>query len=295
MADRDRPDRIERVVIVGKRQRPAALATARRISRLLERRGVAVSFDPETARALGRRAAARSLAGPGRPADLYVVVGGDGTLLSVARSTAARPRPILGVNLGGLGFLTETGPENVEEILDEILAGRYTLDRRMALDAALVRGGRTVVRQAVLNDVVITKSALARIIELGLLIDRQFVTTYRADGLIVSTPTGSTAYSLSAGGPIVHPQIEALVIAPICPHTLTMRPLVVSDASRVEITLRTGDSEVYLTLDGQVGHPLKAGDRVRVRRGGKPVLMVRRAGRNSYFDVLRHKLHWGER
>ncbi|HEU4402897.1 MAG TPA: NAD(+)/NADH kinase, partial [Candidatus Polarisedimenticolia bacterium] len=180
-------------------------------------------------------------------------------------------------------------------VLDEVLAGRYDLDQRMAIEVSLVRRGKVVVHHTGLNDVVITKSALARIIDLDLSIDRQFVSTYKADGLIVSTPTGSTAYSLSAGGPIIHPNLEALLIAPICPHTLTMRPLVLPDGSRVEIVLNSDDSEVYLTLDGQVGHPLRAGDRIRVRRGREPVLMVRRAGPRSYFEVLRRKLHWGER
>lgn len=295
MADTRRPEPIKRVVIVGKRHRPAALAAVRRIARRLSRGGVDTRFDPDTARALGRRRDALAPGGPARPADLYIVVGGDGTLLSVARSIASRPRPILGVNLGGLGFLTETGLEEVDAVLDEILAGRYSLDRRMGLEVSLVRAGRAVMRQAVLNDAVITKSALARIIDVGLAIDRQYVTTYKADGLIVSTPTGSTAYSLSAGGPIIHPDLAALLIAPICPHTLTMRPLVVPDGSRVEMTLKTDDSEVYLTLDGQVGHPLRPLDRVRVRRSRHPVLMVRGRNHRPYFEVLRHKLHWGER
>jgi NAD+ kinase len=294
MRDTERPGRMQRVMIVAKRQRPEARQAARRVARLLQRRGVTVAFDPDTARALAGRASRRRPDTRLGPADLYVVIGGDGTLLSVARAIAAHPRPILGVNLGGLGFLTETSLEEVEGALDDTLAGRSTIERRMPLEVALQRGARVVARQTVLNDVVITKSALARIIDLALAIDRQFVTVYKADGLIVSTPTGSTAYSLSAGGPIIHPSLEALVIAPICPHTLTMRPLVVPAAARVEITLRTGDSEVFLTLDGQVGHPLRARDRVRVRRGRAPILMVRSRGRN-YYDVLRRKLHWGER
>jgi NAD+ kinase len=149
-------------------------------------------------------------------------------------------------------------------------------------------------QQSTLNDAVINKSALARIIEIDLSIDREPVTTYKSDGLIISTPTGSTAYSLSAGGPIVHPNLEAFLITPICPHALSLRPLVVPDRSVAEMSLRAGDSEVYLTLDGQVGHPLKKKDRVRVRRSRQPILMVR-SRRRSYFEVLRRKLHWGER
>src|SRR5262249_20908666 len=154
--------------------------------------------------------------------------------------------------------------------------------------------GSTILSQRTLNDAVINKSALARIIEIRLSIDRVRVTTYKSDGLILSTPTGSTAYSLSAGGPIVHPSLKAFVITPICPHTLSMRPLVVPDDSIAEMRLGAGDSEVYLTLDGQVGHPLKLKDRVRVRRSRRPILMIR-PHRNSYFELLRHKLHWGER
>src|SRR6185369_12576264 len=175
------------------------------------------------------------------------------------------------------------------DVLEEVLAGRYSVGRRMTLDAALVRGRRVVASQAVLNDVVIAKSALARMIELEVAIDGAEVTRYRADGLIVATPTGSTAYSLSAGGPIIHPEMAALVISPICPHTLTMRPLVVPATSQVELTLGSDGSRVYLTIDGQVGHLLESGDRVRVRRGLSEVLMVR-SRRLNYFDVLRRKL-----
>jgi NAD+ kinase len=294
MADRDRPARIEQVRIVAKRHRPGALAAVRRVTRWLDRHGVRVTLDPGTARALGRRKDARPLGGVSHAPDLYVVIGGDGTLLSVARAAARRPRPILGVNLGGLGFLTETTLDEAEGMLADIIEGRYVLDRRMALDVTLVRAGRSLARHTVLNDVVINKGALARIIDLHLSIDRQFVTVLKADGVVVASPTGSTAYSLSAGGPIIHPQLEALVIAPICPHTLTMRPLVVPQGSRIEISLRSDESETYLTLDGQIGHPLKARDRVRVNRSGYSALMVR-SRRTSFFEVLRHKLHWGER
>jgi NAD+ kinase len=288
------PRSIATVTIVAKHGAAEARLAARRCARFLERRGITVHFAPENARALGSRGEARTLDGRRRPSDLYVVIGGDGTLLMAARALAARPRPILGVNLGGLGFLTETGSDEMEEVLVEILEGRYTLDRRIGLEVSVARGGKTVLRQMTMNDAVINKGALARIIEIGLSINKTRVTTYKSDGLIISTPTGSTAYSLSAGGPIVHPNLKAFLITPICPHTLSMRPLVVPDDSLAEITLRTGDSEVYLTLDGQIGHPLKVKDRVRVRRSRRPILMVR-SPRKSYFEVLRHKLHWGER
>jgi NAD+ kinase len=290
MPGADRPHSIKRVLIVGKRDSPRSIPAVRRVARFVERRGMEAIFDAPTAAALGRR----TRPGDAARADLCVVVGGDGTMLSAARSLRGRPVPILGINLGGLGFMTETGPEEAESLLEEVLDGRYDVGRRMTLEAALVRRGRNVARQSVLNDVVVTKSALARMIDLKVTIDRQIVTVYRADGLIVSTPTGSTAYSLSAGGPIIHPDMDALMIAPICPHTLTMRPLVVPADSRVEITLETTGSEVFLTLDGQVGYPLRGGDRVRVHRGGEPVLMVR-SRRRTYFEVLRRKLRWGER
>lgn len=285
-----RHGRIRKVLIVGKRDSPESLPAIREVTRRLAACGVAVFHDAATAKALGRGARRGAPSG----ADLCVVVGGDGTLLAAARSLGGRPCPILGVNLGGLGFMTETGPEESADVLEDVLAGRYSIGRRMTLDAALVRGRRVVASQAVLNDVVIAKSALARMIELEVAIDGAEVTRYRADGLIVATPTGSTAYSLSAGGPIIHPEMTALLISPICPHTLTLRPLVVPATAAIEVTLATPDSEVYLTLDGQVGHPLRGGDRVRVRRGAQPVLMVR-SRRRSYYEVLRRKLRWGER
>ena len=288
-----RRTRISTVTIVAKHLASEARHAARRCARFLEARGVVVTFDPATARALGRRRDAR-VPGSATPSDLYIVIGGDGTLLMVARDLAARPRPILGINLGGLGFLTETGPDEMEDALTEILEGRHALDRRIGLEVSIVRGGRTAMRQVTLNDAVINKGALARIIELGLSIDRVPVTTYKSDGLIISTPTGSTAYSLSAGGPILHPGLKAFVITPICPHTLSMRPLVVPDDAIAEVSLHTRDSEVYLTLDGQVGHALRMKDRIRVRRSRQPILMVR-SPRQSYFEVLRRKLHWGER
>jgi NAD+ kinase len=278
---------IDRVLLVGKRESPRASAAVRRIARFLEGRGVAVLYESATARTVGARPA-RDLDGVG----LCVVVGGDGTLLAAARSLAGRPVPILGVNLGGLGFMAETGPRHAVARLRQVLAGRHTVGRRMTLEATLLRGRRTRLKQAALNDVVIAKSAIARMIDLKVTIDGKAVTVYRADGLIVSTPTGSTAYSLSAGGPIIHPEMEALLISPICPHTLSMRPLVVPATAHVEVTLASDGSRVYLTLDGQVGQMLDAGDKVRVRRGAAEVLMVRSRGLN-YFDLLRRKLRWG--
>jgi NAD+ kinase len=286
MTRRDKPV-IDRVLLVGKRDSPRADAAVRRIARFLASRRVTVLSDAATARAVGARPV-RDLEGVG----LCVVVGGDGTLLAAARQLAGRPVPIFGVNLGGLGFMAETGPSHAVARLKQVLQGRHEVGHRMTLEATLVRGRRTRLTQAALNDVVIAKSAIARMIDLKVTIDRNVVTTYRADGLIVSTPTGSTAYSLSAGGPIIHPEMDALVISPICPHTLTMRPLVVPATAQVELTLGSDGSRVYLTIDGQVGQLLESGDRVRVRRGPSEVLMVR-SRRLNYFDVLRRKLRWG--
>ena len=278
---------IDRVLLVGKRDSPRAAAVVRRIARFLATRHVTVLSEAAPARAVGARPV-RDLEGVG----LCVVVGGDGTLLAAARQLAGRPVPIFGVNLGGLGFMAETGPRHAVARLRQILRGRYEVGRRMTLEATLYRGRKARLTQAALNDVVIAKSAIARMIDLKVTIDRNVVTTYRADGLIVSTPTGSTAYSLSAGGPIIHPEMDALVISPICPHTLTMRPLVIPATAHVELTLGSDGSRVYLTIDGQVGQMLESGDRVRVRRGPSEVLMVR-SRRLNYFDVLRRKLRWG--
>lgn len=287
MMERENRGPIERVLLVGKRDSPQAAATVRRIARFLEGREVAVVYDAGTARAVGARPS-RDLDGIG----LCVVVGGDGTLLAAARGLDGRPIPILGVNLGGLGFMAETGPRHAVSRLRQVLAGRYRVGRRMTLESTVVRGRRSGPKQMALNDVVIAKSAIARMIDLKVTINGNVVTVYRADGLIVSTPTGSTAYSLSAGGPIITPEMDALLISPICPHTLSMRPLVVPGDARVEVTLSSDGSKVYLTLDGQVGQMLEAGDRVRVRRGEADVLMVR-SPRLNYFDVLRRKLRWG--
>jgi NAD+ kinase len=212
--------------------------------------------------------------------------------LAVAR-TLGDGVPILGVNLGNLGFLTEIGRVELYPSLVDILAGRYEIEERSQLDVEVERaeGGRSSYR--ILNDAVIAKSALARIIQLTLRVDGRLVTSYRSDGLIVSTPTGSTAYNLSAGGPIVHPKLAVAVLTPICPHTFSFRPIVVPDRSRVEVTLETQKEEVYLTLDGQEGTSLGFRDTVVVKRSDVSAHLVKVSGRNFYHS-LRGKLHWGE-
>jgi NAD+ kinase len=200
----------------------------------------------------------------------------------------------LGVNLGSLGFMTEIPPEDILARLDDVLAARFKVDERMKLSCRLLRDGKSVVDDEVLNDVVINKGALARIADHETFIDGEYVTTYKSDGVIVSTPTGSTAYSLSAGGPIVHPAMGCVVVSPICSHALAQRSIIVPGDRVITIALKSDSADVFLTLDGQTGHALKQGDRVEVRRAANPLRLVRNPGM-TYFQVLRQKLHWGER
>ncbi|MBI1963491.1 MAG: NAD(+)/NADH kinase [Candidatus Rokubacteria bacterium] len=226
-------------------------------------------------------------------ADLIVVLGGDGTLLSMARAVGDLGVPLLGVNLGGLGFLTATTLDEMFPALEAWLAGRMAIDERMMLRARVLRGGQAIGEYAALNDVVITKSAMSRIVNLSVSVEGQYATAYRADGLIISTPTGSTAYSLSAGGPILFPAMDAIVLTPICSHTLTNRPIVLPAGQRVEVTLLT-DQEVMVTVDGQVGLNLREGDTVEVRQATARIRLVR-FPQQGFFSVLRTKLKWGER
>ena len=226
--------------------------------------------------------------------DMVLVLGGDGTLLSVARLLEGTNQPILGINLGSLGFLTELGLEDIFGSLKRVLEGEYTIEPRIRLEASLHREGEQIGYYLVLNDVVINKGALARIIDLETYVDDQKVTNYQADGLIISTPTGSTAYSLAAGGPIIEPTLDVFLISPICPHTLTNRPLVISGKSSVELCLLSDSGAVFLTLDGQEGTRLNQGDCVRVRVSDKKVNLIRTGVRN-FYDVLSTKLHWGHR
>jgi len=226
--------------------------------------------------------------------ELLVVLGGDGTLLSATRALAGQKVPILAVNLGGLGFLTSVTREELYPVLEQVLDGRHNTSERMMLDAHTFRNGKVVERQTALNDAVINKAALARMLDFDLYVDSAPVGRYRADGLIVATPTGSTAYSLAAGGPIVHPQLDAFVITPICPHMLTNRPLVIPDTARVEIHIAAGEEPVYLTLDGQIGFQLQPSDRVVVTKSKNRVAFIR-SPQKTYFEVLRSKLRWGER
>jgi NAD+ kinase len=229
---------------------------------------------------------------PDGPADLILVLGGDGTLLKAARLYGDRGTPILGVNLGGLGFLTEIALEEFYSILEKISQGDFQTETRMMLNAEIIRRDQVLEPTVFLNDVVINKGALARIIDLETSIDDQFLTTYRADGLIVATPTGSTAYNLAAGGPILHPALKTIIITPICPFTLTNRPIIVQDNAVIDIRLGAKSRDVWLTFDGQIGHPLQPGDLVRVQRASGQITLIKSPFKN-YFEILRAKLKWG--
>jgi len=226
-------------------------------------------------------------------AEILLVLGGDGTLLAAARVAASRCIPVLPINMGSLGFLTSFTVEELYPALEETLAGRSSMSQRVMLQVELIRAGTVLDRQHVLNDAVVNKSALARMIELELSIDGDFVCRYRADGLVLATPTGSTAYSLSAGGPIVHPSVEAFVITPICPHTLTDRPVVIRDSSCIEVKLTGNVESVFLTLDGQKGIPMQSEDCIRLTRSSECLKLIQ-PPKKSYFEILRNKLKWGE-
>ena len=263
------------------------------IEKWLRDRGVEVLLDEDAAKASGLPGMPRS--GIAGKVDLMVVLGGDGMLLAVARAIGERPVPVLGVNLGTLGYLAEISLDELFPTLESVLAGRLQTETRMRLDVHAERDGREIGQFLALNDAVIARTALSRMIDLQTWADDAEVTTYHGDGLIVATPTGSSAYSLSAGGPLLLPGISAIVLTPICPHALTQRPLVLPKMCRVAISvLDTRGGEVHLTVDGQVGCELQEGDRVSVRASDRPLQMLVPEGLNR-FEVMRNKLRWGTR
>jgi NAD+ kinase len=288
---------IKRIGVVVKPHQPDALQTLCRLTAWLHQRHITLiggqTLDREriehetgcTVEAVPDNELAKS-------ADLIVVLGGDGTMIATARMISDSEVPVIGVNYGGLGYLAEFRIEELFAALEAILGGDYKLERRLMLAVELRRGEEIVTQNRVLNDVVVNKSALARIIEIEAYLNGQFVNSFRADGLIVATPTGSTAYNLSAGGPVIYPSMNAVVITPICPFTLSNRPIVVPDDSVIEVRLMTKNEEVALTLDGQVGFPLQAGDRIVIRKSETTFNLVQPMNRN-YFDLLRDKLKWG--
>jgi NAD+ kinase len=226
--------------------------------------------------------------------EMIIVLGGDGTLLSVARQVWNKNIPILGVNLGGLGFLTEITLDELYPVLERIVQDDFATDEREVLNAGVIRNGKRIAEFIVLNDAVINKGALARIIDLETTINGEYLSTFRSDGLIISTPTGSTAYNLSAGGPIVYPSLHTIIITPICPHTLTIRPIIIPDDVKIRALLKSKDEEVTLTLDGQQGFTLRFEDVVEVGKAEGRILLIKSPSRH-YFELLREKLKWGER
>ena len=259
--------------------KPKQAQVARAAAELIEwfkGRNATASVDPEAA----------------AKADIAVVVGGDGTLLAAARQLGDRQVPILAINYGGLGFLTEVTMEEMYPALERVLAGDFATEERMMIEVAFSRGKKQIATYRALNDIVINRGTLSRLVELEARVDRDEVSLFRCDGLIVATPTGSTAYNLSAGGPIIFPTMTAMVLTPICSHTLTNRPIVLSSEVRIEITLQSSQDEVYATVDGQVGLKMQPGDLLTIVKSKVAVKLIAPADKN-YFDVLRGKLKWG--
>jgi NAD+ kinase len=289
---------IGRVGVVVKPNQPEALKTTCRLVEWLDARGLKLIGTPELDRTRieGETGCSIEIVEQEKLAasvDMIVVLGGDGTMIATSRMIGDYDVPVLGINYGTLGYLAEFRVEEMFQALESILTGDYRIDKRVRLAVEVMRGEEILMHSRALNDVVINKSALARIIEIEARMDGQLISGYRADGLIVSTPTGSTAYNLSAGGPVIYPSMNALVITPICPFTLSDRPIVVPDDALIELRLRTPDEEVVLTLDGQVGLPISPEDRVLIRKSLTTFKIVQPKNRN-YFEVLREKLRWGK-
>jgi NAD+ kinase len=267
---------VRNVIIVTKPKQADVARVAAELVSWFGQKGIHASIAPEAVTA----------------ADLAVVVGGDGTLLAATRLLAERQVPIVAINHGGLGFLTEVTLEEMYPALTQVLAGQFVTEHRMMMDVCVSRDNGNLADHRALNDVVINKGTLSRMIEIETRVDGQYVSRFRADGLIVATPTGSTAYNLSAGGPIIFPTMSAMVMTPICSHTLTNRPIVLSESVTIDIMLRSAQDDMYVTVDGQVGQRLESGDHLTVSKSKTGVTLVAPSGKN-YFDVLRGKLKWG--
>lgn len=271
---------------------PAALKAAKKLTIWLESRGKKVYLDNETAASLKQHG--NDLAELPALVEMLIVLGGDGTLLSAARHVADAHTnvPIFGVNLGSLGFMAEVSHAELYDNLEKAMAGKLETEERMMLATSVIRDGRRIARYRVLNDAVINKGALARMMQLKITVSDGYLTTLRADGLIVATPTGSTAYSLSAGGPIIHPTIHCFVVTPICPHTLSNRPIALPDTVVVSVSLTSQSEDVSLTLDGQISFPLMMHDVVEIRRSRFKMRLIKHPTK-SYYEILRTKLKWG--
>jgi NAD+ kinase len=299
---------MKRIGIIAKKNKPEAVSIARSLVEWLQPKKIEVYIEEEMGRLLFTAGPSLRAGLPLSDAyinsversdipdhvEMVIVLGGDGTLLSVARLVGVHEVPILGVNLGGLGFLTEITLEELYRVLERVIQGDFITDERVVLNAAVIRRGERMAEFIVLNDAVINKGALARIIDLETTINEEYLTTFKSDGLIISTPTGSTAYNLSAGGPIVYPSLHCIIVTPICPHTLTNRPIVIPDDVEIRAILKTKQQEVILTLDGQQGFSLEFEDVVEVRKAEGRILLIKSPYRH-YFEVLREKLKWGER
>ncbi|MBM3784337.1 MAG: NAD(+) kinase [Acidobacteria bacterium] len=284
---------VKTIGIISKPNSEAAPSVLAGLLEWLAARSIAVRLDAVSAHYLNRTDGIDREHVPDGT-QLVIVLGGDGTLLSAARAIAGRDIPLFAVNLGSLGFLTAITQDQLYPELERTLRGEHRIGLRRMLRCELMRGDVRIAGYDALNDVVLTKAALARIVDLEAYWNNHFIGNYKADGLIISTPTGSTAYSLAAGGPIIFPQVEALTLTPICPHMLTNRPVLVPDTGEITVWARSEDEETFLTVDGQVGQPLRQGDRVICRRSGFTLQLVR-PPRMLFFDVLRQKLKWGER
>lgn len=290
---------MKRIGIITKQNKPEAVAITGRLVEWLQSKGIEVYIEEGIRGFISPNLTVPFLNAVKKEeipscAEMIIVLGGDGTLLSVARLAGSHEVPILGVNLGGLGFLTEITLEELYRVLERVIQGDFITDERVVFNAAVMRRGERLAEFIVLNDAVINKGALARIIDLEMTINGEYLTTFKSDGLIISTPTGSTAYNLSAGGPIVYPSLHCIIITPICPHTLTNRPIMIPDEVEVRAILKSRQQEVHLTLDGQQGFVLEFEDVVEVKKAKGKILLIKSPYRH-YFEVLREKLKWGER
>jgi NAD+ kinase len=283
---------MKKIGIICKTGKPEPAEIVKGLLPWLRRKGCECFVDSETAAILNIEGSPRSQIPS--VAELIIVLGGDGTMLSVARLIGEKGIPILGVNIGGLGFLTAVPKDDLYGVLEKVITEQCPVEERIMISACVFRHSECISEYVVVNDVVVNKGALARIIDLETYINQNFIATFKADGLIVSTPTGSTAYALSAGGPILYPTLNSIVLAPICPHTLTNRPIVLPDDVTVEIVLKSQNEDVFLTIDGQVGFSLKQNDRVSVKKSLSKARFYIPCERD-YFHILRTKLKWGER
>ena len=290
------PQTFQNVGLIGKFGDPGVAGSLQAVSGHLLHLGLDVLLDDQTAELVpGLELPVADRDRLGRECDLVIVIGGDGTLLNAARSLNDHDVALLGVNLGRLGFLVDVSPAEMRQRLGEILAGAYTEEQRFLLRARIERDGETPLDTTALNDVVVHKAEVARMIETSTFVDGQFVSTQRSDGLIVATPTGSTAYALSGGGPILSPSLNSVVLVPICPHTLSHRPIVVSGDSRITIEVSNASAALaQVTCDGQTNTPLATGDRIVIGKAGRPLRLIHPSD-HDYFDILRVKLGWGER